>query len=211
MGVAFDARNHRLLVMDQPAGPGSLVADAETAARAHDGLAAINGGFFTPQGEPLGMVIAAGKRAGSWNTSSSLGSGIWCVDADGQTRIGRRETINAPAASTMRELIQAGPMLVSHHIAVSGLNAQKSSIRTLILWDGGSRWWIGRSSACTLAQVATAISHGQPADWPVAHALNLDGGRSSDLWISATIDGGPLTRRPPWNKPVRNFLILTTR
>jgi len=41
--------------------------------------------------------------------------------------------------------------------------------------------------------------------------MNLDGGRSSDLWISSRVSGGPLTSRPPWNRPVRNFLILVPR
>jgi hypothetical protein len=41
--------------------------------------------------------------------------------------------------------------------------------------------------------------------------LNLDGGRSSDLWISSAVQGGPLRERPLWNKPVRNFLVLIPR
>ena len=57
----------------------------------------------------------------------------------------------------------------------------------------------------------SAVSHGQPAGWPARHALNLDGGRSADLWIAETVPGGPITRRCPWNRPVRNFLVLIPR
>ena len=207
-GVAFDSHRHRLVVVDQPDGPGTRFSDAADAGRAMGGQAAVNAGFFTPEGTPLGMVVSNGKSSGTWNSSSSLGSGLWLELASGQSAITRREKTGRSGAGAARELIQAGPLLVENGRTVSGLDAVKSSVRTVILWDGGSRWWIGRSSACTLSQLAAALSHGQPAGWPVHHALNLDGGRSSDLWISETITGGPISRRTPWNRPVRNFIVL---
>jgi hypothetical protein len=210
-GVAFDSRRHRLVVADQAAGPGSQYADSQAAARAFRGLAAVNAGFFTPEGAPLGLVVSAGKNSGAWNSASSLGSGVWYQNSADTTAITRREKLGRPAASAMRELIQAGPLLLENGCPVTGLEPAKSSARSLVLWDGGTRWWIGCSSPCTLAALAQALSNGQPAAWPVRHALNLDGGRSSDLWISDSIAGGPLLRRPPWNRPVRNFLVLVER
>ncbi|MEI8037619.1 MAG: phosphodiester glycosidase family protein [Verrucomicrobiota bacterium] len=210
-GVAFDARRQRLVVADQEGGPGSQFPDAATAGRARGGLAAVNAGFFTPTGEPLGLVVAAGRPAGAWNNASSLGSGVWCEDAAGRASIIRRERLGSRGASSTRELIQAGPLLVENGRPVTGLNAIKPSIRTLILWDGGSRWWIGQASGCTLAQLGSALGSCQPAGWPVRHALNLDGGRSAELWASSLLVGGPLGRRAPWNRPVRNFLILVPR
>ena len=205
-GVAFDSSEHRLVVADQASGPGSKFADSAAAARAAGGIAAVNAGFFTPEGDPLGLVVAAGKISGSWNTASSLGSGVWFENSSGNTAIARRGVINRAEASAMRELIQAGPLLVENSHAVSGLEATKSSVRTLILWDGGTRWWIGRSSPCTLAALGHAL-----AAWPSRHALNLDGGRSSDLWISETVSGGPVLQRSSWNRPVRNFLVLVAK
>lgn len=78
----------------------------------------------------------------------------------------------------------------------------------LWLWDGATRWWLGRSEACTLAELGRALADGSPAAWPVRFALNLDGGRSSDLAVAPTVAGGPLVRRAIWNRPVRNFLVL---
>ena len=207
-GVAFDSRSHRLIVADQPAGPGSRWPDAAAAAAYH-GLAAINAGFFTPEGQPLGQVVAAGIPVGSWNRASSLGSGVWLEAANGMPGIRRRESV--PATFAARELVQAGPMLVENHRPVSGLEATKSSVRSVILWDGGTRWWIGRASSCTLAALGQALVSGTPGAWPVCHALNFDGGRSADLAISAEVPGGPLTRRAPWNRPVRNFMVLLAR
>ena len=205
-GVAFDARSHRLIVADQPAGPGSRWPDAAAATTAHGGLAAINAGFFTPAGQPLGRLVAAGSPAGSWNRVSSLGSGVWLEAASGTSAICRREAV--PAVVAAQELIQAGPMLIERHQVVSGLEATKASVRSIIFWDGGTRWWLGRASPCTLAALAHALAAGSPAAWPVCNALNLDGGRSADLCITSAIPGGPLTRRSPWNRPVRNFLVL---
>lgn len=206
-GVAFDSRNHRLIVVDQPNGPGSRFADAETAGRSAAGVAAVNAGFFTPEGDPLGLVMASGKRSGSWNSASSLGSGVW-YETNGVMAISRREALGKSSAAAMRELLQAGPMLVHNGQAVGGLDATKTSARSFILWDGGTRWWLGRASPCSLADVGNALAHGQPAGWKIQQALNLDGGRSADLWISSKVSGGPLTRRPLWNRPVRNFLVL---
>lgn len=205
-GVAFDSRDHRLMVADQANGPGSRFADSTAAARALAGIAAVNAGFFTPEGDPLGLVVSSGKISGSWNTASSLGSGVWYENHSGQSAIARRGALSRAEASAMRELIQAGPLLVENRRAVSGLEATKSSVRMLILWDGGTRWWIGRGSPCTLAALGEAL-----AAWPIRHALNLDGGRSSDLWISETVAGGPVLRRSAWNRPVRNFLVLVAK
>lgn len=210
-GVAFDSRSHRLVVADQSGGPASQFPDAAGAGNSLGGLAAVNGGFFTPEGIPLGLVVEDGKPSGAWNSGSSLGSGLWLEDSAGQASITRREKLGRAGAAAMRELLQAGPMLVENGHLVSGLEAKKASIRTLILWDGGNRWWIGRASACTLAGVGAALITAGPAEWPIRQALNLDGGRSSDLWISAAIPGGPISRRSPWNRPVRNFLVLRQR
>jgi hypothetical protein len=208
-GVAFDSGSHHLVVVDQPGGPGSRFADAEAAGNSRNGLAAINAGFFTPEGAPLGKLIAAGKSAGSWNRGSSLGSGVFYESPAGNPAIARREAVSPAAAQ--RELLQAGPMLVENGHAVGGLNADKPAARMLVLWDGGSRWWIGRSSICSLAELGNALGQGSPAGWPIKNALNLDGGRSADLWISGKIPGGPIVERPIWNKPVRNFLVLVAR
>lgn len=209
-GVAFDSRSQRLVVADQPGGPGSKYPDATAAGKSLNGLAAVNAGFFTPEGAPLGLVASSGKISGAWNRASSLGNAVWYQSAAGSSAIVRREKLGHAAASAMRDLIQAGPLLVENGRSVGGLEASKTSARSVILWDGGSRWWLGCSSPCTLAALAQALAAGTPADWPIRQALNLDGGRSSDLWISEAVSGGPILRRPSWNRPVRNFLVLVS-
>ncbi len=208
-GVAFDSSTHRLAVIDQPGGPGSRFPDARSAAASRNGIAAINAGFFTPEGAPLGKLIAAGKPAGSWNRASSLGSGVFYEAPSGNLALARREAVSSSAAQ--RELLQAGPMLIENGRAVPGLNADKPAVRIFLLWDGGSRWWLGRSSLCTLSQLGGALSQASPGGFAIRHALNLDGGRSADLWVSQKVSGGPIERRSVWNRPVRNFLVLVPR
>lgn len=208
-GVAFDSRSHRLRVIDQPQGPDSSYGTARDAAAAHGALAAMNAGFFTPEGKPLGLVVAAGKRSGAWNSASSLGSGIFAESASGPPSISRR---GSPARfDGARELIQAGPLLVENGRLVTGLDREKPAVRSILITDGGHRWWMGKTSLCTLAALGEALSSASPAAWPARHALNLDGGRSTDLFVSSRIRGGPFQHRGILNRPVRNFLVLKAR
>jgi len=195
-------------VVDQKNGPGSQFTTAEQAARAHNAIAATNGGFFTPDGHPLGLVVADGVTSGNWNNSSSLGSGVWLEDASGESFIARRSTHVKSLASSARNLLQSGPLLIEHGRPVPGLDPVKSSTRTFLLWDGGNRWWMGISSPVTLDTLASILSNNPPSPWQPVLALNLDGGRSSELWLARSSAGPQRTTRMPWSRTVRNFLVL---
>lgn len=201
-GVSFDSRTHRLAVADQAGGPGASWPDAKSAASSLGGIAAVNGGFFTPEGAPLGLVVSRGKRNGSVNRASSLGAGFY---ADGSLL--RRENWSGTAS----EVLQSGPFLVDRGKTVAGLSTVSSSARTFIGWDGGTRWFLARSGSSSLASLAGALEGSQLGGVRAHIVLNLDGGRSSDLWVSSSVQGGPVTERPLWNKPVRNFLVLLPR
>ena len=203
-GISYDGRSHRIAVADQEGGPGSKWADAAEAAKAYGGIAAINGGFFTPEGKALGLVVSGGTKTGDLNRSSSLGAGMF---AEGCTpALIRRER-----ASDSREILQSGPFLVEESRPVGGLSTKSSSARSFIAWDGGSGWILGRAGSCSLADLATVLAGAEIGGVKIKSALNLDGGRSSDLWISSAVQGGPIRERPVWNKPVRNFLVLAPR
>ncbi len=208
-GVSFDSRTHFLAVADQARGPGSVWSSSEDVARQRGGLMAINAGFFTPEGDPLGLVVSSGKVSGGWNSTSSLGNGIYREPQGGLPSISRRSSRAAVANS--QELIQAGPLLVENGRMVRGLNREKSALRSIILTDGGTRWWIGKTTPCTLSALGSALASGSPAQWKIYDALNLDGGRSTDLFVSSAIPGGPVNRRGFFNRPVRNFLVLRAR
>ena len=207
-GVAFDSREYKLRVLDQKNGPGSEFTTAQQAARAHNAIAAANGGFFTPDGRPLGLVVADGITSGNWNNSSSLGSAVWLEDASGRSLIARRSPHARSLAASAHNLLQSGPLLIEHGHPVSGLDSVKSSTRTFLLWDGGHRWWMGQSSPVSLQALANSLARNPPTPWQPALALNLDGGRSSDLWLASSSAGPQRNVRSPWNRTVRNYLVL---
>lgn len=202
--VSFDSRNHRLVIADQADGPGSRWADAAAAARDLGGIAAVNAGFFTPEGKPLGLVVTGGKRISPVNSSSSLGAGLF-IGGNSPTLHRRGHATSAP------EVLQSGPFLVENGRVISGLSQDSSTARTILGWDGGSGWFIARTAACSLAGLGQALAGVQVGDVKVRTVLNLDGGRSSDLWVASSIQGGPISQRPFWNKPVRNFLVLVPK
>ncbi len=204
-GVLFDSRTHRLRVMDQSEGPASRWPDAAAAGRAAGGIAALNAGFFTPEGAPLGIVISNGKRHGSVNRASSLGSGLF-VDLNTPALL-RREQWDGKA----NDAVQSGPFLIENGRSVGGLGLESSTARSFIARLGGTRWLIARTGPCSLRELGQALAGTEWDGSPLHTALNLDGGRSSDLWVSGAVQGGPLHERPFWNKPVRNFLVLVPR
>ncbi|MDA7916920.1 phosphodiester glycosidase family protein [Akkermansiaceae bacterium] len=199
--VTFDRRDFTLAVADQD-GLGSKWPTAQSAGAGS--LAAINGGFFTPEGKPLGLVISNGKRTGGTNRASSLGSGFFI---GGDERLISREAYLASKPST-QNLLQTGPRLVWNAKTMSGLSKGDRRPRSFLLWDGREHFAIGHANSATLSSLASALSKQPISGFKIHHALNLDGGRSSDLWVGSSVNGGPLTRRSWINKDVRNYLVL---
>ncbi|MDB4506873.1 phosphodiester glycosidase family protein, partial [Akkermansiaceae bacterium] len=199
--VSFDRRDFTLAVADQD----GLGTKWKTAQQAGTGsLAAINAGFFTPEGKPLGLVVSNGKRTGGTNRASSLGSGFFI---GGDERLISRESYLATKPST-KNLLQAGPRLVWNSKTISGLSKGENRPRSFLLWDGKEHFAIGYANSATLSSLASALSKQPISGFKIHHALNLDGGRSSDLWVSSSVNGGPVTRRSWINKEVRNYLVL---
>ncbi len=210
-GVSFDSRSHQLSIADQSNGPGTEYQQASDAGQANSGIAAINGGFFTPEGKPLGLVVSNGNTAGYWNSASSLGSAAWHRPKNGIPRITRRETLGFKNAKGMQELLQSGPMLIDNSLSVTDLNKTNIRDRSIILWNGKNQWWIGITSPCSLNQLANSLSKHSPTPWTVKSALNLDGGSSCDLWVSGKIAGKPISSHSIWTRKVRNYLVLQSK
>lgn len=203
--VRFDDRAYDLRVVDQRGGPGSRWATASLAGRGTGALAAINGGFFTPEGDPLGLVVGGAGSAGFWNKVSSLCSGVFVVDGEGPKLVRTRSWLPQRESS---ELLQAGPFLVEGGKLVGGLHEDEDRARSFLLWDGRHGWAMGYSRSATLQALAKALASEKFKGMRVSSALNLDGGRSADLWVSSSVKGGGVTERLWWNRPVRNFLVL---
>jgi len=205
----FDKRSHRLIIADQAQGPGSVWSNTAAAARHHKGVAAINAGFFTPEGKPLGILISNGEKRGHLN-SSSLGSGLVYESSSG-LKISRRAQWSILRSKPPKNLIQAGPMLLENKQQIKGLSTTNKRTRSFIAVDSQHLCCIAHASACSLAKLSQALSSLKVSDFKPSHALNLDGGRSSDFWVASLGDQPSLEIRPLWNKTVRNFIVIQKR
>ena len=200
--VVFDSRQFDLKVIDQPKdwSGGSLITDSMRGAAA---VAGVNGGFFTPEFTPMGLMISEGKRTGAWQTGPLL-SGAVVVTS--HLQLLWNAEVNVDEA---RELVQAGPRLVDSGQAVAGLDNRKRSTRTFIATDGGHQWLIGLAHDITLSELAELLTApGIMPAFTVNRALNLDGGHSSALYYR-TNDGREHTH-PGWST-VRNYLGIVPR
>jgi hypothetical protein len=202
----FDSRRYRLAVLDLGAelAPASAWLERTRAA----GLsAAVNGGFFHADGQPLGLVIAEGKRFNRFETVKLL-SGVLYGDARGihlerRTRFQLRTGIDA--------LVQSGPYLVEQGRAVRGLSTNDVSRRTFIATDWRRHWILGATrDGLTLAELAEALATpGALAPWPVERALNLDGGTSTGFLFDPGAGQEPIQLRA--RRPVRNLVGVRAR
>ena len=208
--VCFDDRKFQLTVADQADGCGSQWMDAKSAAMSCDGYAAINGGFFTPEGKPLGILVASGIKRGSLN-QSSLGAGIFISSKNKSAIVRREHYASSSVTHNVENLLQAGPILIEHGKPTIGLSDNNARPRSFIAWDGKHHWAIGHIDSSTLAAAARALSETSLIGFKASAVLNLDGGRSSDLWAGPRVPGGAKTHRSFLNKPVRNYLVITSR
>ena len=168
-------------------------------------LAGVNGGFFTPEFQPLGLVISDGQRVGSWMKSSLLG-GVILVKRGRLMLLWREEMGNSDGVT---QLVQAGPRLVNHGSAITGLDASKSRARTFIATDNAGRWMLGLCEYTSLAGLAEILSSVELIPgFQINRALNLDGGKSSALWLRTA--AGQEVSESEFTS-VRNFVALFPR
>ncbi len=199
--LTFDRQDYRLKVLDQKNGPGTQFKSAQAAGQGH--LASINGGFFTPEGKPLGIVITNGQTRGAFNSSSFLGTGI--LDGENLTLSSRKSYKNS------NELLQSGPRLLWQGEKLTGLSDKNKRPRSFLIWDGQNHFGIVHANGATLKQLSNTLKQQPIPNFQINYALNLDGGRSCDFWISPKVSGGGITKKSFLNKPVRNYLILQKR
>lgn len=197
----FDSTKHDLRVVDDGANRYSNLADAMARTGA---LAGVNGGYFHPDHSPIGLVVENGQEKNGRERASLL-SGLLASNHD---RIFLLRPDEFKYGPNTQQALQAGPYLVDRGIAVAGLNATRSARRTAILNDSQTRWAILISSSLTLAELGGILaSEGTAVEFPVARALNLDGGSSTAFWVKKS--PAPFYQRE-WVR-VRNFVAIVPR
>lgn len=199
--LTFDRRDYRIDVVDQKGGPGSRFESAREAAG--NGRAAINGGFFGPEGEPVGVVITNGERRGYFNSSSYLGTGILDGNA---VSLATRTTYQQSD-----ELLQSGPRLAWKGERLTGLSSASSRPRSFLIWDGAEHFGLAYADSASLKGLSEALLKQPIPGFTINYAVNLDGGTSCDFWVSGTVSGGGFTKSSFFRKKARNYLVVKAR
>lgn len=198
-GVFFTTKQARFAVIDN-ASRVSLAAAMPSAGA----LAGTNGGYFHADWTPVGLEIADGRKVHAFEKAKLL-SGVFVV-TKGTPRIVRSAAYTPSAADS--NALQAGPFLVEKGAVVSGLNPTRAARRTVVMTDGRGRWALLILSPLTLAETASLLaSRTAFPDFPVAQALNLDGGSSTALWVD--VEPRPFSYSEFGR--VRNFLAILPR
>jgi exopolysaccharide biosynthesis protein len=167
-------------------------------------IAGVNGGFFTPQFTPMGLMIADGRATGTWQSNKLLTGAV--VVRHSPQLLWNSEALKSRSA---RHLIQTGPRLVDSGKPVASLERRKHVPRTFIATDGSHRGIFGLARHTSLGELAEILA--TPDLLPgfqVHRALNLDGGRSSAIYYR-TAEGREQSA-PGWST-VRNYLAIIPR
>lgn len=202
----FNSAKETFQVIDQGSLENQLYRDLGDAAQAAGANAAVNGGAFDLQGNPVGLFIANGKEAGSASSGSPTGGLVW---SDGN-HTGAARSVNFDfKASTATQLLQSDPLLIENGEPVKGLDNARFTRRTVVLTDGGSQWALAYSPGATLEGLAMALAKpGAFLPFRPKFALNLDGGSSSGLWLKR--QNGNSFYLHEISK-LRNFLVVVPR
>lgn len=202
--ITFDSQSCAFRVLDQPS-PNAGGGVMSPLMRRAGAIAGVNGGFFHPDFSTLGLMIADGRKTGQF-VKTSLVSGAVIMIGREPYLVWNHEFLGSNGVSQM---LQAGPRLVDAGQPLPTLNRTRNSVRTFVATDGKRHWAIGTVRYTTLAGLGELLaSNGVLPDIQVQRALNLDGGRSTALYVRKS--GGQEINQPGWST-VRNYLAIVPR
>lgn len=197
----FATRAATLRVIDQPASRGDL---ATAMKRAH-ALAGVNGGYFDPADQPVGLLVSDGQKTAQFSHARLLSGVLWTT----ATKVNLSRASQFKMSAQVRNAVQCGPLLVERGKPVAGLNATRPARRTFVLVDGKGHAALGYSSSVSLADLGEilCLRNVTGPERPVARALNLDGGSSSAFWVAGKEGAFSISEQ----KTVRDFVAIVPR
>jgi uncharacterized protein YigE (DUF2233 family) len=197
----FDTHKITLRVIDQPNESRRDLAEAMSNERY---LAAVNGGYFEPNYQPVGLLVSGGRVIAPFRRARLL-SGILSVTS-GRVRLQRVSEFSMKGQ--ISEALQCGPFLVDHGRIVDGLDDSASARRTFIAIGTGDAIALGYCPSISLARLSQVLTAGKiTGDLRIERALNLDGGSSSAFWFR----DGTAPFSIPEQKIVRDFVGIAPR
>lgn len=166
-------------------------------------LAGINGGYFSPDFAPIGLLITDGKVVAPLQRARLI-TGVLSASTHG-VQIAR---VREFAQRKVNAAVQCGPFLVDLGRPVRGLEETRSARRTFAAIGGSDRVALGICSEITLTELAKILGTTQIVDrFKISRALNFDGGSSSAFWFARDSAAFSI----PEQKTVRDFVAVVPR
>ena len=167
-------------------------------------LTGVNGGYFDPQYNPIGLLIVDGKIITPLQRARLL-SGV--LSASGK-RIQISRVAEFSPNQKLEAAVESGPMLVDAGKSVRGLESTKIARRTFAAVASGDKAALGFCSDVTLSDLSNILAVIIIPEFKIQRALNLDGGSSSAFWFKrANGNAFSIAER----KPVRDFVTIIPR
>jgi len=196
----FSMESCSLRIIDNPSGENL----SDTMEREKCG-AAVNGGYFSPEFEPIGLLISNGKIVAPLQRARLI-TGVLSASARGVQILRVREFSHREKVNSA---IQCGPFLVDHYQRVHGLDDSQSARRTFAATMASDRALLGVCFEVSLSELAAILATTRLVDdMKVQRALNLDGGSSSAFWFKRE-NGSAFSISE--HKPVRDFVGIVAK
>jgi len=146
-------------------------------------LLVVNGGYFTPENQPLGLLISDGQASG---TTYGDFAGMLAVDAAGTVSVRWLRDHPYDPAEPLQQALQSFPILVKPGGEVGfPADADDGQVarRTVVAQDRSGRilFIVASRGFTTLHDLAVFLTE---SDLDIHIALNLDGGGSTGLWLN---------------------------
>lgn len=176
--VSFEVPRYSFAVYDQGDLGRESLGEAMTR---HHALAGVNGGYFSPDFEPVGLLVSDGRLAHKFSRTRLLSGAL--VVTGNHLKI-CRSTEPLPGKNA-RQAVQCGPFLVEGGRAEPGLNNVRSARRTAVFAADRRTWGLVSTSALTLEELGAILADPEllPGGLKIERAINLDGGSSTGLWV----------------------------
>jgi exopolysaccharide biosynthesis protein len=176
----------------------------QDAVDSHGSFGGINGGYFEPNLDPIGLLIS-NNRVVQPVRKAKLLSGIFFV-RNGRPELTRTSAF--PGIKGVQQAIQCGPFLVDGGRTVDGLDDLRVAPRTFIFTCGPTVWGFGICRSVTLKEMGDMLARANviPGN-RIVRALNFDGGSSTALYLRL----GDRSIFSEGSSAVSNYLIVQLR
>jgi uncharacterized protein YigE (DUF2233 family) len=178
--VRFDPNTYRMSVKYDVANAGRL-SEWFSALKP---LVVINGGYFDEQGRATALVVFDGIRRGE---SYNGFGGMVVINEQGRFELRSLRQQPYDENESLQQAMQSAPMLIQPGGEVSDLDPDRDrSRRTVIARDRQGRilFLVSDIPTFTLPELAQAL---KTSDLDIDAALNLDGGRSTGLFLKTDV------------------------